>query len=83
MNPRRTSKCIQIGSVILLNEFKQKIESQDSSVKGFNIGVNVNGEAGQTIKHCHWYLISRRFGDVPNPRGGIRNIILGKDDYTL
>lgn len=68
---------------ILLNEFRQKIESQDSSVKGFNIGINENEAAGQTIKHCHWHLIPRRFGDVSNPRGGIRNVIPGKGDYIL
>lgn len=68
--------------VILLIEFKQKIESQDSFVKGFNIGVNVDEAAGQTIQHCHWHLIPRRYGDVPNPRGGIRNVIPGKGDYN-
>jgi len=65
----------------LLNEEKSKIEQRDSTVVGFNIGMN-NGEvAGQTIFHCHIHLIPRRTGDVENPRGGVRHIIPGKGYY--
>lgn len=41
---------------------------------GFNIGINVNEEAGQTIMHLHVHLIPRYSGDVEDPRGGIRNL---------
>jgi diadenosine tetraphosphate (Ap4A) HIT family hydrolase len=66
----------------LLNEWQSYIKANDSSVKGFNIGVNVNEAAGQTIGHCHIHLIPRRYGDVSEPRGGIRNVIPGKGNYN-
>jgi diadenosine tetraphosphate (Ap4A) HIT family hydrolase len=65
----------------LLKEQKQTIGERDASVEGFNVGVNVNEVAGQTIFHCHWHLIPRRKGDVPNPKGGVRHIIPGKGSY--
>ena len=49
--------------------------------EGFNIGVNCGEVAGQTIFHAHIHVIPRYKGDVPNPRGGVRNIIPGKGDY--
>ena len=65
----------------MIQKFKERIEKEDESVKGFNIGIN-NGEvAGQTVFHCHIHLIPRRVGDVENPRGGIRHLIPGKGDY--
>lgn len=48
---------------------------------GFNIGINVNAEAGQTIWHCHIHIIPRYNGDVENPRGGIRGVIPNKKEY--
>jgi diadenosine tetraphosphate (Ap4A) HIT family hydrolase len=41
---------------------------------GFNFGMNDGLAAGQTIMHLHWHLIPRYANDVPNPRGGVRNI---------
>ena len=65
----------------MIKSFKQHIEEEDKSVKGFNIGMN-NGEvSGQTIFHCHIHLIPRREGDVENPRGGVRGIIPNKQQY--
>jgi len=65
----------------LIEKMKIDIEDDDSSVKGFNIGIN-NGEvAGQTIFHCHIHLIPRREGDVDESRGGVRNLIPGKGSY--
>ena len=65
----------------MIQKFKQQIEKDDESVKGFNIGIN-NGEvSGQTIFHCHIHLIPRREGDVNNPRGGVRGIIPNKKEY--
>lgn len=49
--------------------------------QGFNIGVNCGESAGQTIFHAHVHIIPRYAGDVPSPRGGIRNIIPGKGNY--
>ena len=48
---------------------------------GFNIGVNCGESAGQTVFHAHIHIIPRYKDDVPNPRGGVRNIIPGKGDY--
>ena len=65
----------------MIQKFKQQIEKEDVSVKGFNIGIN-NGEvSGQTIFHCHIHLIPRREGDVKNPRGGVRGVIPNKQKY--
>lgn len=48
---------------------------------GYNLGVNEGEAAGRTVHHFHFHLIPRCVGDVPNPRGGIRNIIPEKGDY--
>jgi len=48
---------------------------------GFNIGVNVGEAAGQTVMHLHVHVIPRWFGDVENPRGGVRHVIPDKADY--
>lgn len=48
---------------------------------GYNLGVNVGEAAGQSIFHVHLHLIPRYAGDVPNPRGGVRGVIPGKQSY--
>lgn len=40
---------------------------------GYNIGINEGKAAGQTIMHIHVHVIPRYYGDIENPRGGIRN----------
>lgn len=65
----------------LLQQEKDRLRSQDSSIDGFNIGMNCGETAGQTIFHCHVHLIPRRKGDVENPRGGVRHLIPGKGFY--
>ena len=65
----------------LIMETKEEILKQDSSVKGFNIGTNAGKVAGQSIMHCHIHLIPRREGDVENPQGGVRSVILKKQHY--
>ncbi|WP_038250428.1 HIT domain-containing protein [Ghiorsea bivora] len=65
----------------LLFAEKESIEKQDTSVTGFNIGINSGESAGQTVFHCHVHLIPRRNGDVKEPRGGVRHVILGKGSY--
>ena len=66
----------------LIIEEKEKL-SEDSSIEGYNIGVNCGEVAGQTVFHCHVHLIPRRKGDVKNPRGGVRHVISGKGDYKM
>ena len=65
----------------LLRQLKNDIETKDSAVKGFNIGINAGEVAGQTVFHCHIHLIPRREGDVDDPRGGVRHLIPGKGKY--
>lgn len=65
----------------LLKQAKEEIERIDASVSGFNIGINVGETAGQTVFHCHIHLIPRHAGDVSNPRGGVRHLMLGKGNY--
>lgn len=65
----------------LLLDMKEKVQSEDVTVTGFNIGMNAGAAAGQTVFHCHIHLIPRRTGDVQNPRGGVRHTIPGKGFY--
>jgi diadenosine tetraphosphate (Ap4A) HIT family hydrolase len=65
----------------LIKEQKNIILNEDSSVTGFNIGINVGVDAGQTVMHTHIHLIPRRKGDMENPRGGVRGVIPEKQSY--
>ena len=66
----------------LINLMKKKIDNQDKTVEGYNIGTNSGKVAGQSINHCHIHLIPRRKGDVDNPQGGVRAVIASKQHYT-
>ncbi len=59
---------------------RQKILEQDQP-DGFNIGVNVGAEAGQTVPHLHLHVIPRFAGDVEDPRGGVRWVVPDKGNY--
>jgi ATP adenylyltransferase len=65
----------------LIEICRKRISENDSSVTGFNIGMNCGESAGQTIFHCHIHLIPRRDGDTPAPRGGVRGVIPKKMSY--
>jgi ATP adenylyltransferase len=65
----------------LIRILREKIEKTDSTVRGFNIGINCGESAGQTIMHAHIHLIPRRHGDTPEPKGGVRGVIPGKRKY--
>lgn len=65
---------------IIVNEVK-KILSQKFNPDGFNIGININEAAGQTIDHVHIHLIPRYKGDIENPEGGVRGVIPDKRMY--
>lgn len=64
----------------LLKRNREKI-ALELNATGFNVGVNVGEDAGQTVFHVHVHLIPRFKGDVEDPRGGIRNFKKPLVDY--
>lgn len=64
----------------LVNLIKDQL-IKNYNPSGFNIGININEVAGQTVPHCHIHLIPRYEGDVENPRGGVRGVIPNKKEY--
>jgi diadenosine tetraphosphate (Ap4A) HIT family hydrolase len=66
---------------LLLRELREHLQNNDPSIEGFNIGMNCGQAAAQTISHAHIHLIPRRFGDTPDPRGGVRGVIPGAMSY--
>jgi len=64
-----------------LKGIEKTILQEKYNPDGFNIGININEDAGQTISHSHIHIIPRYKGDVENPRGGIRGVIPSKKEY--
>ncbi|MGQ2382842.1 HIT family protein [Lactiplantibacillus plantarum] len=58
----------------LLTQAKAYLDAHNHP-DGYNIGINVDPAAGQTVMHCHLHLIPRYQGDVPDPAGGIRKML--------
>ncbi|MHC3995572.1 HIT family protein [Thiomicrolovo sp. ZZH C-3] len=65
----------------LLQRQKMRLLALDGTISGFNIGINVGADAGQTIFHVHMHLIPRRKGDLSDPQGGVRGVIPDKRKY--
>ena len=65
----------------LMDVRKAHLQQDDSTITGFNIGINAGRDAGQTIFHCHVHLIPRRFGDMEDPTGGVRGVIPSQQRY--
>jgi len=65
----------------LLADQKDSLQRLDSSIEGFNVGMNCGEAAGQSVFHCHVHLIPRRKDDTPSPRGGVRHVIPAKGNY--
>ena len=66
---------------LILKDQKKELQNLDKTITGFNVGVNIGKDAGQSIMHCHIHLIPRRKGDVEDPRGGVRGVIPAKQKY--
>lgn len=49
---------------------------QASDADDFTIGINDGRAAGRTVDHLHVHVIPRRQGDVPDPRGGVRRVVI-------
>ena len=64
----------------MMNKVKEILTKQFKP-DGFNVGINIEESAGQTIPHVHIHLIPRYKNDVENPRGGVRGVIPHKRNY--
>ena len=67
--------------VELLKLRREQLRAQDATISGWNVGLNSGVAGGQTVFHAHWHLIPRRTGDDDSPRGGVRGVIKGKQQY--
>ena len=69
-----------IAMFSLLTQMRRGTDTQ-LAPDGYNIGINVGEAAGQTVKHLHMHLIPRFYGDMENPRGGVRGVIPSRQSY--
>ena len=53
----------------------------DYKWEGFNVGINQNEVAGQSVMWPHVHMIPRRKGDMENTKGGVRHVIPCKGSY--
>jgi diadenosine tetraphosphate (Ap4A) HIT family hydrolase len=71
----------ELLSVFALVREVRALLATEYSPSGFNVGVNIGRDAGQTVMHAHVHVIPRYTGDVEDPTGGVRNVIPGKGRY--
>ncbi|MFB2773502.1 bifunctional class I SAM-dependent methyltransferase/HIT family protein [Pelatocladus sp. BLCC-F211] len=57
----------------------QAILNQEFAPDGFNVGMNINRDAGQNMMHASIHIIPRYKGDTVGAKGGIRNVIPRKN----
>ena len=70
-----------LASTQMLQRSRARIQQQDATVTGFNIGMTCGKSAGQSLFHAPIHLIPRRDGDQENPQGGVRKIFPEKAHY--
>ena len=70
----------QKDCIELLNRVKGIVQEKYNPA-GFNVGININEAAGQTVPHVHIHLIPRYEGDVEEPIGGVRGVVPGRRNY--
>jgi diadenosine tetraphosphate (Ap4A) HIT family hydrolase len=54
---------------------ERSVVEDEFNPDGYNVGVNVNAAAGQSIFHVHIHMIPRYTGDSSHPQGGVRQVI--------
>ena len=64
----------------LLNRVKLIVQKKYNPA-GFNVGININEAAGQTVPHVHIHLIPSYEGDVEEPSGGVRGVMPANKNY--
>ena len=72
----------EVAACMALVAEEQQVLEKEFNPDGYNVGVNVNPAAGQSIFHVHIHLIPRYIGDSVRPQGGIRQVIPDKAAYT-
>jgi len=74
------TKMEKYAMIDLIDETEIYLKEKYKST-GFNVGININKSAGQTVEHAHIHLIPRYENDIIDPTGGVRNVIPGKGKY--
>ncbi len=71
----------EIGDILrLILSTRERID-RTFHPDGYNVGVNVGRDAGQTVMHVHIHVIPRYRGDTEDPSGGVRAVIPGRARY--
>jgi diadenosine tetraphosphate (Ap4A) HIT family hydrolase len=60
----------------------QRLVAATHSPDAWTVGVNDGKAAGQTVPHLHVHLIPRRWGDVPDAVGGVRQVVPDPSGYV-
>ena len=68
---------------VVLEEACSHLTTTDNQITGFNVGINIGSDAGQTIPHLHVHVIPRRPNDIPESKCGVRMVNPAKADYRL
>ena len=65
----------------VIEEACSLLRKGDNQITGFNVGINIGSDAGQTIPHLHVHVIPRRPNDIPDSKCGVRMVNPAKADY--
>jgi ATP adenylyltransferase len=76
MNPQEVAAATE-----LMHRARKRLQTEDPTISGFNIGTNAGKSAGQSVFHAHIHFMPRRDGDQENPQGGVRKIFPEKARY--
>ena len=66
---------------VVLEEACSLLRTGDNKITGFNVGINIGSDAGQTIPHLHVHVIPRRPNDIPESKCGVRMVNPARADY--